>query len=437
VNGELVSTMRYDSASAAVLGAAHLGAGTDVNSFYRGLIDEFAVYTNALSEERILAHYATVAGAIISPQPQDAAIFSGNTVSFNAGLITGFAEAPEFQWQRNGVDISGATAASYTTPALADSDSGARYRAVIQANGKTYITREATVSVTSLPPTGYRDAVLADAPFVYYRFEETNDALGAIDSSSNNQLGEYDGVILGQASYSAVLGKAARFDDSSIALPPLGNPEQISIEAWIKPDFFDEFNAIYTTDEWMEGSLHFQLVDDDSVRLSLNAGEEDEDADFGGSAVFAPGEWRHVVLTYNSDNSTAVLYVNGVAAGTNVFSIPPVIPDLIVSHIGSWNGDERFYYGLMDEFAMYNKVLSPERILAHYQAVAGTQVERPSIAFSRDGGQLTLSWTGAGLVLEQNSDPAANNWQAVPGVTGNSASVSMTGARNFFRLRRP
>jgi hypothetical protein len=187
----------------------------------------------------------------------------------------------------------------------------------------------------------------------------------------------------------------------------------------------------------MQGSLHFKLVDDDIFRLSLNAGDEDEDADFGGSSVFTPGEWRHVVVTYDSATSTAMLYVNGVAAGTNVFSIPPVVPDLIVSHIGSWNGDERFYYGAMDEFAMYDKVLTPERILAHYQAAAGTQVARPSIAFTRDGDELNLSWSGSGFVLEQNNDPATNNWQPVPDVSGNSASIPMTGARNFFRLRRP
>jgi hypothetical protein len=39
-----------------------------------------------------------------------------------------------------------------------------------------------------------------------------------------------------------------------------------------------------------------------------------------------------------------LLYVNGVPAGTNVFAIPPVTADLLISHIGAWNGDERFFW---------------------------------------------------------------------------------------------
>jgi hypothetical protein len=207
VNGELVAQMPYNAAGTAALTPAHLGAGSDVNSYYRGLIDEFAVYTNVLSLDRILAHYATVTGPVLSPEPQDAAIFSGNTVTFTAGLITGFDEVPQIQWQRNGTDIPGAVTGSYTTPALTDADSGARYRAVITAGGKTYTTREAAVSVTSLPATGYRDAVLADNPVAYYRFEDAPDSQYAADSSAaQNNTGEYDGVILEQPSFSAVLG---------------------------------------------------------------------------------------------------------------------------------------------------------------------------------------------------------------------------------------
>jgi hypothetical protein len=228
-----------------------------------------------------------------------------------------------------------------------------------------------------------------------------------------------------------------------VALPPLGSHDQITLEAWIKPDFFDEFNAIFTTDEWQAGSLHFQLIDDEMIALSLNAGDDengdgqDEDAVFGGPGIFEPGEWRHVAVTYNSADSTAILYVNGAAAGTNVFSIPPVTADLLVSHIGAWNGDERFYYGLMDEFAIYDHVLSPERVRAHYEAAAGVSVARPEISVSRSASQLTLSWTGSGFTLEETADLSSPGWQPVSGVTGNSVSVSIEAGNKFFRLRHP
>ncbi|HVK58167.1 MAG TPA: LamG domain-containing protein, partial [Candidatus Kapabacteria bacterium] len=398
VDGEQVFEDEYIAAFAANFTAGHLGAGSDVNSYYSGLIDEFALYTNVLSEERILAHWATVTGAIIRPQPQDAAIFSGNTATFTAGVITGFDDVPTFQWQRNGVDISGATNASYTTPVLTDVDTGTEFRAIISAGASTFTTRTASVSVTSLPPFGYRDAVLSDAPIVYYRFEET-EGIEATDSSPSGNNGEYDGVDLGQASYNAVLGQAGGFDEASVSLPDLGQLGAFTIEAWIKPDVYEEFNAIFDTEEWTTGSVHFQLIDDEMIALSLNAGpdandeDQEEDAEFGGSDVLAEEEWRHVAVTYDSGNSTASFYVNGVLEGTHTFEIPPVTAVFENSHIGAWNGDERFFFGLIDEFAIYDKILPAARLLAHYQAAAGATVSRPTITVARNGNQLTLSWT--------------------------------------------
>jgi hypothetical protein len=82
VDGELVEEMNYDAALPADF-TAGTGAGSDVNSFYRGLIDEFAVYTNLLSGERILAHYATVK-VLSSVRNRRMQPFSGNTVTFTA-----------------------------------------------------------------------------------------------------------------------------------------------------------------------------------------------------------------------------------------------------------------------------------------------------------------------------------------------------------------
>ena len=442
VDAELVDEATVATANPAEFGAAHLGAGSDVNSFYRGLIDEFAVYTNVLSFERILAHYARVSGPIISPQPQDAAVFSGSSVSFTAGLITGSSEPPGFQWQRNGVDISGATNATYTTGPLTDADNGSRYRAVITSGDRSVTTREAMVSVTSLPPMGYRDAVMADGPVVYYRFEDPPGSENATDSSASSNHGQYDDVALGQASFSAVLGSAARFDQSSLTLPSLATPAAFTVETWIRPDVFEEFNALFTTDEWIPGAVHLQLIDDEMVALSLNAGSDpdgedlEEDAEFGGDGVFAEEEWRHLAVTYNSADSTANFYVNGTAVGTNVFSIPAILPDFTASHVGAWNGDERFYFGWIDEFALYDKVLPPDRVLAHYQAAAGASAPRPTLVVSRTGNELTFTWTGD-FVLQQTDQLVTNSWTPVPGASANSATVTIGSGNAFYRLRSP
>jgi glucose/arabinose dehydrogenase len=54
-----------------------------------------------------------------------------------------------YQWQKNGGNISGATSASYTTPAVSMSDHGATYRCVVTNAAGSATSNAATLSVTS------------------------------------------------------------------------------------------------------------------------------------------------------------------------------------------------------------------------------------------------------------------------------------------------
>jgi hypothetical protein len=65
----------------------------------------------------------TSVAASIAVQPYGVTKTAGQTATFS---VTGAGSAPlTYQWQRNGVNISGATATTYTTPATAAIDSGA------------------------------------------------------------------------------------------------------------------------------------------------------------------------------------------------------------------------------------------------------------------------------------------------------------------------
>jgi glucose/arabinose dehydrogenase len=60
-----------------------------------------------------------------------------------------------YQWQRNGVDIAGATLQDYTLTSAALSDSGARFRARVTNDFGNVLSNEAVLDVTSnRPPTG-------------------------------------------------------------------------------------------------------------------------------------------------------------------------------------------------------------------------------------------------------------------------------------------
>lgn len=84
---------------------------------------------------------------VITEAPQSASALVGATASFTA-TVAGSAPL-SYQWQRNGVDIAGATALTYTTPALALADHGARYRLVVRNAYGSASSAEATLSVTA------------------------------------------------------------------------------------------------------------------------------------------------------------------------------------------------------------------------------------------------------------------------------------------------
>ncbi len=94
----------------------------------------------------------------ITSQPASVAVTVGQTASFS--VTASSSTALSYQWRKNGSNITGATAAGYTTPVSTASDNGARYTSVVSnASGNAALTvRSADVSAITLTGrliTGY------------------------------------------------------------------------------------------------------------------------------------------------------------------------------------------------------------------------------------------------------------------------------------------
>jgi len=86
----------------------------------------------------------------ITGQPSDQTVTPGQTATF--GIVASGSVPLAYQWQRNQVNISGATASSYTTAATVLSDSGAKFRCVVTNTFGSATSNEVTLTVQSLPP---------------------------------------------------------------------------------------------------------------------------------------------------------------------------------------------------------------------------------------------------------------------------------------------
>jgi len=84
--------------------------------------------------------------------PADASVPAGSRARFSVKAAT-LSSPVYYQWQREGVDIPGATRPAYVTPVLASSDSGKSYRVVVSVAGISTTSRAASLTVTPGSPS--------------------------------------------------------------------------------------------------------------------------------------------------------------------------------------------------------------------------------------------------------------------------------------------
>jgi hypothetical protein len=223
----------------------------------------------------------------------------------------------------------------------------------------------------------YQDTVLQDGPLLYVRFEETSGAACA-DSSGFGHNGTAAGtftrnVATGVAGFDIGItlgGTVADFVSvpSSAALNITGD---VTFEAVIKPASLPGGGTIIDRGSNSPALFGYELLlVGSTVRITDVEVGTNYAVTTNGS--ISAGTLYHVVLTCSPHAGPFTAYVNG--ALNNSGATPNTAPTGGVTeplHIGV--GDARGsliqpFPGLLDEVAMYDKILSPARIAAHWAA---------------------------------------------------------------------
>jgi len=90
---------------------------------------------------------SVAAAPTISTQPGNQTVVAGQSATF---AVSAGGSAPlSYQWQKNGVNIAGATSANYTTPATTTTDSGLTFRVVVSNTGGAATSTAATLTVAA------------------------------------------------------------------------------------------------------------------------------------------------------------------------------------------------------------------------------------------------------------------------------------------------
>jgi len=390
-------------------------------------------------------------GILISQQPADVATLAGATASFTVVAQAFEATGPlTFQWFRGANPILNATNATYTTGLLSSSDNGATFSCALSATPFAVSSAAANLIVVDTS-TPYPQAVLADQPWFYYRFEEPTNVGTAYDSSGNGRDGFYftDGAHAPSAT--PVLGSSAVLHGSAnpgviLAQSP-GLLPWFTVEAWAKLGSWNTeigqagVSSIFSTPEGVQGSFLMGAVHSNRFQFSVNgaAGEGSLNDFQVTDPSYTTNIWFHLVAVYNLDVGSFDFYVNGNLArsvtldvGGQVVMVYPTIGAGLTSD-GLLN---RFLDGQIDEVAIYGFPLTADRIAAHYQA-AFAPVVGPPITYTRQGNNLQLSWSiGPGFVLQETTDLANPSWTDIPGANSSPFNLTIQSGQRFFRLRK-
>lgn len=227
----------------------------------------------------------------------------------------------------------------------------------------------------------YKDEVMSDNPALYLPCDEQTGGYANLGSDTGTPTvnGVTRGVIDRFGGTSGFGIAAGGQFLSGLVAPTVFRTAQFTIEYWMKQ----------TQGTSSEGVAEFAR-DSLSTSSNVNAGVRLQTFYDQGRYGYGPatptwknlgpsindGEWRHFAVV--ADGSYLRVYTDGVYSDQifDTDSFAAVGGYYLIGDVGGswWNGGFR---GELDDIAIYPKVLTPERIAAHYQGTAPAPDAKP------------------------------------------------------------
>lgn len=178
------------------------------------------------------------------------------------------------------------------------------------------------------------------------------------------------------------IGNALSLDGSSYVSIPDDDTLDLntkgSWEAWVKIDLNAAGSNVCILSKWNgsnTGPYAFAVGDTSGaflVRL-LTWNSVEGYAIHIGSTPITKNVWHYVAATFDGDAGEIQLYLDGQSDGSKTSGVIGYIQSSSdVVHIGDYQAvGGTMFYGLLDEVKIYNRVLSPVEITAHWNSGAG------------------------------------------------------------------
>lgn len=269
------------------------------------------------------------------------------------------------------------------------------------------------VCATSLGAADYPATVLADNPPGYWRL----DSLPIVEQSYATNIGTAGAAlngVIGNFTREGIPGAVAGDADTAMQFigngnsrivvpydPSLNQGGSFTFECWINPAVPLGPALALVVNRAGESGYTVYINGDGSFGFNMNRGPG------GGywssvsitntdAVARMVGKWTHIACVYDQDAGstgfgTQSIYTNGVLAVLTEIQDAPWVPN----DSGPFVLADRGYAGLMDEVAAYSTALTPQRLLAHYQAgTSGQGQYQATVLADNPEGYWRLNETG-------------------------------------------
>ncbi len=430
-------------------GPIRFGAESSGSRAYRGSMDEIAIFDHSLTGDQITAlHDAGFTGAYGGPiiaafvqQPKSQTILVGTPYTFST-KVSGSVPLT-FQWQKNGVDIAGATRSSLTLASPQESDTG-EYKLIVRQGAFTTNSLPATLGVKPIPSylNATNDLVLHLTFDTDFKDSSgrTNDGTalgspaivsgqvgaGALEYATDPTASVYNYVSLGNPAPSDLVFEADTSFSVAYWIKFAGKPGDLPFLGSANNSYGGAgmtFAPSYGGGGW-------------SYWLGSDAGSTGL---YGKENSVNDGQWHSLVHVFDRSGD-AVTYLDGVVVDTRSMSGIGGFDNAAGLSIGQ---DPSGTYGEkatgdLDDLGIWRRALS------EYEAKSISIVGKLGRSFNSVGAEavsMTVLLTPNGLVISYSSgtlESAAKvdgPWSTVIGASAPTATLTPIGDQVFYRVK--
>ena len=384
---------------------------------------------------------STISGILITDKPLLTAQPKTPAAPFHQGdtaalSVTAIGVPPlQYQWRKDGVAIAGATSATYTVTAVSPANSG-HYDVVVSNAYGTATSSAAAVTGDLL--IGKVGDVIVDTSVSGVSHHGVNSGTTQLASSKDGAGVTRTGV----AQFSAAKPSVIRLSGDTNFDSSVG-----SISFWVRSAGTVVDDPISTGNKGAtlldrRGGAGLLLIQKDDGTLSVQP--DGGGNSFTSSGTISDNNWHHVVVTYDqSATGTVTLYLDGALDSSNSNGNAWSWPVGQALWIGlSQDGYWRPYDGLMDDFRIYNRILTDTEVATVHTGGLTTNgspvVDAAALQVRFDfdtapSGGLSIDWLNGSL---QAANPVTGPYVTVPAVSSPSLVVPVTVPLQAYRTLR-